>query len=153
MHRCLVFRLGPHSLGIDIDRVVEVVNPGRPEPVPELPDYIEGVSKVRGEMVPVMDLRKRMGVSPDPSKERTVILRSTMGKVAFIVDDVSGILRFEDDRMKKPPLIFKGLKSRYVLGLYGEGEDMLIVLNEDEILSSDEKIELEHAMRGSGGGK
>jgi len=146
MHRCLSFKLGSHKLGLDVRRVVEVMNPGAPEPVPEMPAYILGVKKLRGDMVPIIDLRVRMGVDPKPSKERTIVVRSMHGKVGFVVDDVDGILIFEEGDVMKPPVMFRGLKKEYMIGLYGESADVMVVLDIDEILSTEEKIELEHAM-------
>lgn len=145
--KCLAFTLGAHTLGMDVGAVVEVVNPRGIKRVPDMPSFIAGVVKIRGEMVPMVDMRERVGVQPLPEKERAVLVRSSGGKVGLIVDGVRGILRFEHDMLRKPPVMFHGLKRKYMAGLYGDNDNPVIVLDIDQILSSDEKIELERAKR------
>ena len=94
MYRCLAFTLGRNIMGMDVGAVVEVVNPRGIKTVPDMPSFIAGVLKVRGEIVPMGDMRERIGVDSAPEKERAILVRSSSGKVGLIVDGVKGILRF-----------------------------------------------------------
>ncbi len=147
MKHSLAFRLGKTTLGLDINAAVEVMTPFGLKPVPNMPDYIPGVMKIRGEIIPLVDMRVRLGVEPSPSKERTIIVRSIAGKIGLLVDEVFGIIKFDAGKLRKPPIMFLGLKRRYLAGLYGEGDDVMAVLDMDEILSSEEALELEKSLK------
>ncbi len=143
MDNYLTFSLGPSTLGMEIGAAVEVVTPRGVKPVPDVPEHIAGVMKIRRELIPLIDMRVRLSVSPEPKKERAIIVRSVAGKVGLLVDEVFGIRKFEKGGLRKPPVIFRGLRRKYLAGLYGDGEDMIVVLDMDEILTSEEKLILE----------
>lgn len=150
MEQFLAFRLGQTTLGLDIGAAVEVLTPFGVKPVPGMPEHIPGVMRIRGEIVPLIDMRARLGVEPSPSKERAIIVRSVAGKVGLIVDEVFGILKFDPEKFRKPPVMFLGLKRKYLAGLYGMGDDVIAVLDMDQILSSEEVMLLEKVRKKKG---
>jgi purine-binding chemotaxis protein CheW len=112
-----------------------------------VPDFISGVITIRGEMIPIVDMRKRFGIKPEPGKERNVIVRSGKEKVGLLVDDVQEISDFKESEIMKPPIIFKGLKNKYMEGLGksfsdDQQERVVMLLNIEEVLTDDEKIQL-----------
>ena len=147
MDNYLTFRLGPSTLGMEIGTAVEVVTPRGVKPIPEMPEHIAGIMKIRRELIPLVDMRVRLSVSPEPKKERAIIVRSAVGKVGLVVDEVFGIRKFEKGGLRKPPVIFRGLRRKYLAGLYGDGEDIIVVLDMDEILTSEEKLILESLIK------
>ncbi|MCK4911607.1 MAG: purine-binding chemotaxis protein CheW [Thermodesulfovibrionales bacterium] len=150
MEQSLAFRLGQTTLGLDINAAVEVMTPFGVKAIPNMPDYIPGIMKIRGELVPLIDMRVRLGVEPRPTKERAIIVRSIAGKVGLLVDEVFGIMKFDAGKLRKPPVIFLGLKRRYLAGLYGVDDDVIAVLDMNEILSSEEALLLEKARKKKG---
>lgn len=140
MDNYLTFRLGPSTLGMEIGTAVEVVTPRGVKPVPDMPEHLPGVMKVRRTLIPLIDMRVRLSISPEPKKERVIIVKSAVGKVGLVVDEVFGIRKFEKASLRKPPVIFRGLKRKYLAGLYSDGEEMIVVLDMDEILTSEEKL-------------
>ena len=147
MDDCLAFRLGPSILGMGIGIAVEVVTLRRVKPVPDMPVHIIGVMQVRRKLIPLVDLRTMLSISPDSKKERVLIIRSATGMVGLVVDEVLGIKKFDKEKIRRPPVIFRGLKRKYMAGLYGDGDDMIILLNMDEILTADEKLILESLIK------
>ena len=139
------FRLGPHRLGMDVGGITEVVSLKKVMPVPEMPDYIPGVLNVRGDLVPLVDMRVRFGLVPSREKERAILIRSSLGRVGLVVDSLTGIVAVDEDEIRKPPVMFRGLKKKYLLGLTGHGGGIMILLNIDHVLTSEEEILLKQA--------
>ncbi len=143
MRSFLVFRLGPEEFGVDIRNVVEIFGAQRIYEVPEMDEYITGVISVRGEVVPLLDMRKRFGLKPSPKKERTVLVRTGTETVGLTVDEVKEIMDFESNEISKPPTIFKGLASEYLVGLGKKEGRVVILLNLEDVLSKEEKLKLD----------
>jgi len=95
---------------------------------------------VRGNIVPVMDLRRRFGIKPSGNKERIIIVRYGQEKISFLVDDIKEILSLSAEEIRTPPSIFKGFKTEYLTGLGKHDERIIILLNIDNLLTSEEKI-------------
>jgi len=145
MRSYIIFRLGPEEFGVDIENVVEIFKPQKVYEVPEMQDYVPGVISIRGSVIPLIDLRKRFGLKPSPKKERTVLVRTSAETLGLIVDEIKEIIAFEAEEISKPPTIFKGLASDYMVGL-GKKEDedgVMILLNLDNILSGEERMLLD----------
>ena len=142
MNQCTVFRVGEEEFGIDIFRVVEILNPIRIFTIPDMPEFLSGVINLRGVVIPVLDLRKRFNVESKAEKERIIIVLVSEQRVGLHVDSVQEILDFEEDEITKPPSIFKGFKPEYLTGLGNKGERVIILLNADTILTTQEKIAL-----------
>lgn len=139
----LAFRLGPEEFGIDIKGVVEIFGPQRVYEVPEMQDYIAGVINIRGSVMPLIDLRKRFGLKPAPKKERTVLVRTGDETLGLMVDEVIGIIGFGPEDITKPPTIFKGLASEYLVGLGRKEGRVVVLLNLGNILSGEEKLKMD----------
>jgi purine-binding chemotaxis protein CheW len=143
MQSFLVFRLGPEEFGVDIKNVVEIFGSQKIYEVPEMDDYISGVISVRGEVVPLLDMRKRFSLKPSPKKERTVLVRTGAETVGLTVDEVKEILEFEPNEISKPPTIFKGLASEYLVGLGKKEGRVVILLSLEDVLTMEEKLKLD----------
>lgn len=150
MEQLLAFRIGQTTLGLDIGAAVEVMTPIGVKSVPDMPEYIPGVMRIRGEIIPLVDMRVRLSVEPRPSKERAIIVRSIAGKVGLLVDEVFGIIKFDSGKFRKPPVMFLGLRKKYLAGLYGMGDDVIAVLDMDQLLTSEEKLLLEKVHKKKG---
>jgi purine-binding chemotaxis protein CheW len=145
MKKYIVFALGGENFGIEISRVVEVLKAGDVIVVPDLPDYISGVMTVRGEVVPLMDMRKRFGVVPSGGKHRTLLVRAGGEKVGLLMDKVEGITDFNEGEITAPPSIFMGLKAEYLEGIGKRRDNVVILLDLDNLITSREMILLETA--------
>ena len=146
MQKFTIFKIGDEIFGIGIDRVVEILKIQKIFTIPGLPEFLSGVISVRGNIVPVMDLRRRFGIKPAGNKERIIIVRYGQEKISFLVDDIKEILSLTPEEIRTPPSIFKGFKTEYLTGLGKHGERIIILLNIDNLLTSEEKIILRESI-------
>ena len=158
MRKFTIFKIGDELFGIGIDRVVEILKVQKIFTIPGLPEFLSGVMSVRGSIVPVIDLRRRFGIKPSGNKERIIIVRYGQEKISFLVDDIKEILSLSPEEIRTPPSIFKGFKTEYLTGLGKHDERIIILLNIDNLLTSEEKIILRESIglleeKGAGAGK
>ena len=146
MRHLLVFGLGDDSFAMDVGYAIEILSARPVNRVPEMPDFISGVIKIRRALLPVMEMRNRLGISGETEKPRLLGIRSSLGRLALQVDSVSGVIKINEGLIATPPMVFRGIKKRFLTGLYTDETSMLAVLNMDNILNSEETILLEKSL-------
>lgn len=141
----VVFKLHNEEFGVEITDVREIVKVGHITRLPHVADYIEGVTNLRGEVIPVISLRKRFGLeAQDNTQDTRIIMLEVNGSmVGFIVDSVTETLRLSEDAIEPPPSNIAGLKADYLAGVGKLENRLLILLEVDKILTSDEHIQLQ----------
>ncbi len=142
MQKVAVVFAGEEEFGIDIGKVVEILKAQRVYQLPQLPSFLSGVVNIRGEVIPLMDLRKRFEIESASGRERIIVIRADGEKVGLLVDGVKEIVTLLPDEVVKPPAMFKGLKTEYLTGIGKRGNSIIILLNLDTLLTSEEKIQL-----------
>jgi len=146
------FRVDRECFGITIEKVKEIVKVPDITPVPDTPDFMEGVINLRGRIVPVIDMRKRIGAPPAErgKSNRALILEVEGGRqIGLIVDSASEILKLSEDAIEKPPDMVASAGADYVTAV-GKCEDGLIVmLDLARLLSVDDM----HAAADAAGGE
>ncbi|MDQ7787678.1 MAG: chemotaxis protein CheW [Thermodesulfovibrionales bacterium] len=140
-----VFTIGQETFGIEINRVIEILHTQKIYTLPELPEFLSGVITVRGEVIPLLDLRKRFGISSESGQELTIIVRYDSEKIGLTVERVQEIVTLLTGEIIAPPAIFKGLKKKYLTGIGKKEDRIIILLNLDFLLSSEEKIMLKES--------
>ncbi len=140
----ITFQVGGEEFGIDVMRVSRVVTVPEIREVPRAPDFVEGVVALGGAALPVIDLRKRFSVPITPGRGvgRLLVVQVGENRLGLIVDEVPGVLRLPSEAVSPAPDFFKGLAGRYLDGIGQTGERLIILLNLDELLTSDERIAL-----------
>jgi purine-binding chemotaxis protein CheW len=116
----LVFRLGADEFGLPIDAVVEVSQvPAQITRVPKTPKFLEGVVNLRGEVLPVVDQRRRFDMPPLEKNEtrRLVVVKTERHRAGIIVDSVSDVLRTHLDHVAPPPELTDEKTARLVRGV------------------------------------
>ena len=142
----IVVNLGGDEFGLHISRIVEVLGSRKVYRVPHLPFYLSGVINLRGEIIPLVDLRKRFNIEPVTKKEMIVVVRSGMNKFGLVVDGVKEVLGLSDNDLVHPPEILRGVKTEYLAGIARKGERLILVLDLDKLLTPDEISEIEKAV-------
>lgn len=133
--------LGNERYGIEVTRAKEIIARYEMVPLPKTAEFIEGIISLRGEIIPVVDLRKRFDL---PTRERDadtrVILVEMKGfTVGIRVDHVYEVLKLSDDAIEPPPPMVSGLKADYLEGVAEYKGTLMAILNLDEIFSSNER--------------
>jgi purine-binding chemotaxis protein CheW len=141
----LTFRLGDEEYGIDILRVQEIRSYERPTRIANAPAFIKGVVNLRGTIVPIVDLRLKLGCERVEYDSFTVVIvLNVRGRVVgAVVDSVSDVLQLAADQVKAAPeLAAGGVDTSYITGIgsvAGEsGNRMLILVDIDALMTSAE---------------
>lgn len=138
----LSFRLGSEEYGIDILRVQEIRSYEAPTRIASAPDFIKGVVNLRGVIVPVVDLRIKLGcATAEYTAVTVVIVLNVKGRViGAVVDSVSDVLALDAGLIKPAPEMASSVEARYILGIgcvkSGEVERMLILTDIEALMSS-----------------
>jgi purine-binding chemotaxis protein CheW len=145
------FVIGNELFGVDILSVQEIIRDTAITAIPDAPDFLEGVINLRGRIVPVIDLRKRLKlVGPDQliTDPWIVILTVEDRITGFVVDRVTKILNVPMESIKPPPdIVVAGLKSQYIQWVCKLDQRLLILLNFSRILLPEEIKKLQSMKR------
>lgn len=133
----VVFELAGETCGMDIGAVREIIRMPEVTHLPDAPDYVEGVANLRGNVIPVIDLRARLGLEATaPTKEtRVVVVDGAEGDAGVIVDAVTEVLRLPADAVEGAAS--GGKVGSHVEGVANLGERLVILLNMRAVLSAD----------------
>lgn len=144
------FRVGSEIYALDILRIKEIIRPQKLTPVPKAPPFVEGVINLRGVVIPVVDLRKRFDrAAGNDGRKTRIIISALSGKIiGLMVDEVSEVRRYSRQEIQPAPQFLAGKGAEFFLGVCRREEDLVMVLNLEKILSTDEKIELERVPQG-----
>jgi purine-binding chemotaxis protein CheW len=140
----VIFQVGAQNFAVEITRVKEIQRYQQPTAIPKSPAFLEGVIEVRGNLIPVVDLRKRFEISPNPSDSRTriIILRAVKRKVGIVVDAVHRVISIPLKDIKAPPAIAQAHGADPLLAVAKHKNELYVVLDLDRILSSVQRISL-----------
>jgi len=146
----VAFKLENEEFAVDIHRVREVLKMTRVTPLPQAAYFIEGVINLRGEVIPVVDLRKRFDLPESERDEdtRIIIVEIHESNVGLIVDSVTEVLRFSSAAVQPPPSRVAGTRTDLIEGVGKLDERLLIILNLEKILTSEEVISLDEVTFG-----
>ena len=139
----LVFRLGDDEFGLPIESVVEVAQvPAQVTRLPKTPKFLEGVVNLRGEVLPVVDQRRRfdMPALQDRESRRLVVMKTERHRAGLIVDSVSDVLRIRAEHIEPPPNLTNDI-SRLVQGVINlqASNRLVLLLDPTEVLTRAEQ--------------
>ena len=134
----LTFRLGAEEYGIDILKVQEIRSYEPPTRIANAPSYIKGVVNLRGVIVPIVDLRVKLGCdSCEYNGFTVVIVLNVKGRVVgAVVDSVSDVLELAGDAIKAAPEMHTAVDTSFITGIGSINERMLILMDIEALMSS-----------------
>ena len=140
----VTFTLGGEEFGLDVFQVHEILRWQEPTPVPRAPAFVEGVLDVRGTVVPVVDLRKRFELPRVEYDDDTrIVLVDFQGeRLGLVVDAVTEVLRAPETAVSPPPAFFKGLSAEFLRGIVRLEGRLVVLLDLEKVLSSQERMAL-----------
>jgi purine-binding chemotaxis protein CheW len=146
----VTFRVAGQDFAFNIFQVERILRYEAPARLPKSPEFLEGVLQYQGGAVPVVDLRKRLGVeAPLKDETRIIVLDMEGGRIGIVVDAVTEVMQVGAGDVATPPPIVQGLAADYITGLVGRDARTIIVLNTGKLLASKEKLALQTALEGS----
>ena len=139
------FRLGSEEYGVDIAQVQEINRMVAVTHVPRAPGFMEGVINLRGQLIPIIDLRTRFGMPRVAPAKNTRIVVTEIGakRVGMVVDSVSEVLRLAVDQIEAAPEMITGVDTEYIRGVGKIGDRLIILLDLARVISTAEKHELD----------
>ncbi len=138
------FRLGKEEYGIDILKVQEINRIADITRIPQSPDYVEGVINLRGNVIPIIDLRKRFNMPErEHDRQTRIVVGEIDGKtVGLVVDAVSEVIRLPANTIEPAPKIVSKDQADYITGIGKLDDRLLMLLDIDKILTVSDKDKL-----------
>jgi len=141
--RLITFRVGPETFVLDIMAVRQIVPYSGSTSVPTAPAFVEGIVVLRGEVIPIIDLRGRL-YPRLPKVERPLVLitHTSAGMIGLKVDEVRRIVSVPADAFLPPPPLARGIRGELLIGVVPFNEELFLVIDVENVLSDPEKGEL-----------
>ena len=138
------FNLHEEEYAIEITKVKEIILLEGVTHVPQMPDFIEGIINLRGNIIPVIDLRKRFNLpcSEQTDQTRIVVTRMDERIVGLIVDSVSQVMKIPHGDIQEPPDTIAGVAGEYLEGIGKTDNRMILLLDIEKIMTNVEKQRL-----------
>lgn len=132
----LRFRVADEDYGVSLLEIREIIKPRPVTEVPGMPGFVMGVISLRGTIIPVVDLRLRLGlaIGEQCGRERIIIARKEEGMFGLLVDEVFQVLGLSGSEIGKAPPVLEGIDREFVRGIGRHGERMLIILDLEKVM-------------------
>ena len=140
----VTFRLGEELYGVNIMDVKEIVRLQNVRVIPNAPYYVEGIIKLRSEIIPIIDLHKRFNIQSTTKPEDIemeggfIILDIEGSKIGIIIDKVERVVTIKEEEVKEPPQMLSGIGNEYIEGVVREEHGYLIMLNTRKLFNASE---------------
>jgi len=136
------FMVAGEEYGVEVLRVREIIRLPGITRMPNTPAHVEGIINLRGQVIPIISMRKRFGVSDGEHCSRTRIIVMDMGGglTGFIVDAVSEVIRIHAGEIQPPPSVVSGaMGQEFITGVINHAERLLVVMDIDRMFSDEEQ--------------
>lgn len=145
----LTFVLGNEEYGLEILKVQEIRGYDTVTQIANTPDFIKGVVNLRGKIVPIVDLRIKFNLGKVEYDEFTVvIILNLSGRVVgIVVDGVSDVMALTEDQIREVPSLVTSIDTKYIVGLATVEQQMLILVDIEQLMSSPEMELLDAAVQ------
>jgi len=147
----LTFKLAEEEYGLEILKVQEIIQMQSVTKVPRTPSYVGGVINLRGKVIPVIDLREKLGLPAVENTEKTCIIvvqiGSKSGKIitGIIIDEVKEVLDIAASNIEETPDFGSSINTEFILGIGKIGQTVKILLDLDRVMDAGELATLENA--------
>lgn len=142
----IVAKLGTEQYGINISFVDNIVRMTRITRVPKSQPFFKGIINLRGEVIPVMSLRLKFGLSDDEvtNATRIIIIRleDLDGSIGLLVDEVTEVVTLSDDSIEKPSTGNNSEKAKYLMGVGRSNDTLISLLNMQNVIIEKEKEQI-----------
>ncbi|NVD97403.1 MULTISPECIES: chemotaxis protein CheW [unclassified Massilia] len=144
----LAFTLGQEEYGIDIQKVSEIRSYETPTRIANAPEFVKGVVNLRGLIVPIVDMRIKFNLGTPNYNQFTVVIILNIGSrvVGMVVDSVSDVTTLEPEQIKPAPEMGSTINTEHIVGLGTLEERMLILVDIDKLMSSEDMGLIESAV-------
>jgi purine-binding chemotaxis protein CheW len=136
----LTFTLGEEEYGVEILKVQEIRSYETPTAIANSSEFLKGVVNLRGIIVPIVDMRIKFGLGKADYNQFTVVIILNVAKrvVGMVVDGVSDVLSLTSEQIRPAPEFGAGLDTQYIIGLGTVSDRMLILMDVEQLMMSQE---------------
>lgn len=140
----IALRIHDKRFAIEISHIREIIRYQKPSPLPNAPDFIDGIIDLRGEIIPIIDLRKRF-LSPVSFQlsTRILIIKSRGRIIGLAVDEASEVITLPIKEIKPPPPLYKLYAAKYIIGIISYNKNLYLILDAEKLLTEEEKVSIE----------
>jgi purine-binding chemotaxis protein CheW len=144
--KVIVFRLKDEEYGVEVNQVKSIERLEHITRVPRTPHFVKGVINLRGVVTPIVDLRRRFGIEETAYNETTRVIIVAVGEVevGLIVDSANDVIDIPVNAIEPPPEVVGGIEAVYLRGVAKLDRRLLILLNLDKVLNTEEIKQLEN---------
>jgi purine-binding chemotaxis protein CheW len=141
-YQIVIFELASELFGLQIASVESIIKLQSITQVPHTPSFVEGVTNLRGNVLPVIDLRKRFGFDAKivDKNSRVIVVNADKIKVGMIVDAVAEVQTISDQAVEPAPAITMTVDSNFITGIVKTANNLVILLNLGSVLAGQEKV-------------
>ncbi len=139
--KLVLFQIGTQTYGMSMEYVFMIENIKEVIPVPNAPQFIDGILNLRGEIIPVYSLHKKLKIEEDSSsvQNQFIIAKSEAITCAFKVDGVSEIIEVSNKEFHEPPAVIKADETAYVEGIVNHRGLLILAINADYMMNEAER--------------
>ncbi|WP_028330763.1 chemotaxis protein CheW [Brachyspira alvinipulli] len=139
----VTFRLGSGEYAIDIMQAKEIIKMEKITLIPNAPDFVEGVINLRGNIIPIIDLKKRFNLEEIEGDKNTgiIIVKIEDVDMGIIIDSISKVVSISNSDIQPPPPMLSGIGQKYIKGVGKLEDKLLVVLDLEKLFSTDEEEE------------
>lgn len=139
------FRVGSEEYGVDISQIQEIIRMVEITRIPRTPEFMDGVINLRGQLIPIVDLRTRFGMPRiEPTKSARIIVTDIGSKrVGIVVDSASEVLNIPLEAIEEAPEMIAGIGADFLQGVGKVGDRLVILLDLTMVISGAQRRELE----------
>lgn len=136
MVQWLTFCLGAEDYALELSSVLELIRPRHLTELPQVPNYLLGIVSLRGVIVPVIDLGRRLHLEneSDLSQQRVIVCASGEQQIGLLVDRVTQVVRINRTTVEAPPLVLNGIDNDFISGVGRIKGRMMMLLNPDKVM-------------------
>ena len=140
----VTFRLDDETYGIDVMQIQEVLRYTEIAPVPGAPDYVLGIINLRGNVVTVIDTRRRFGLADSEltDSSRIVVMESSNQVMGMLVDSVAEVVYLKASEIETAPNVGNEESAKFIMGVCNKNGELIILVEFDKMLSDQEWAEI-----------
>lgn len=140
----VVFKLDKEEYGVDIMQVQEISPYQNLTKVPNSPAFVDGIVNLRGDVIPVVSLKKKFNLMESPVTEltRLIVINNGNRRTGFVVDDASEVITISDKDVEEAPPMIVGADRKYIQGVGKLDKRILIILDLHKLLTEEEENQL-----------
>jgi len=144
LRQFISFSVGEEEYGLELLRVKEVIRVREITWLPKAPSFVKGIINLRGDVIPIIDLRDKFGLEAKEATAMTrVIVVEVEGKLmGMVVDSASQVVRIPADQIEPPPPVFGDRAQDFITGVGKIDDRLIILLNSEAVLTAEERTQL-----------